>query len=187
MIILSPRAVARLENFAPDRPLPKIFRLTKGSKLIDGIFSGETINTPSMLCVADYADALDWADTLGGLPALIARADGNRAVVQAWADRTPWVENLVADPALRSNTSVCLRIADPEIAALDDKAQKAFVKQMVALLEAEAAAYDINGYRDAPAGLRIWCGGTVETADLAALLPWLDWAFATVKAARAAA
>jgi phosphoserine aminotransferase len=167
--------------------LPKVFRLTKGGKLIDGIFAGETINTPSMLCVADFIDALDWAEEVGGLNGLIARADANFAALQGWVDRTDWVENLVADPAARSNTSVCLRIADAEIAALDGAARKAFVKQIADLLEAEGAALDINGHRDAPAGLRIWCGATVETADIEALTPWLDWAFATAKAARLAA
>ena len=186
VLILSPRAVERLESFTPDRPLPKIFRLTKGGKLNEGVFKGETINTPSMLCVADYVDALDWAAGLGGLPALISRANQNAAELQRWVDRTDWVETLAADPALRSNTSVCLRIVDPEIAALDEAAQRAFAKRMVSLLEAEGAAFDVNGYRDAPPGLRIWCGATVETPDIEALTPWLDWAFATAKAERAA-
>ncbi|MHA1529271.1 MAG: phosphoserine transaminase, partial [Alphaproteobacteria bacterium] len=149
--------------------------------------AGETINTPSLLCVADFIDALDWAGEVGGLAGLIARADANFAALQGWVDRTDWVENLVADPAARSNTSACLRIVDPQIAALGDAAQKAFVKAMAGLLEAERAAFDINGHRDAPAGLRIWCGATVETADIEALTPWLDWAFATEKAARLAA
>ncbi len=183
MLVLGPRAVARLESDTPDRPLPKLFRLTKGGKLIDGIFAGATINTPSMLAVADFIDALDWADEAGGLPGLVARADANFLALQGWVDRTDWVENLVADPVARSNTSVCLRIADRQIAALDDAAQKTFVKQMVGLLEAEGAALDIGGHRDAPAGLRIWCGATVDTADIEALTPWLDWAFATTKAA----
>jgi phosphoserine aminotransferase len=186
MLILSPRAVERLESFTPPRPLPKIFRLTKGGKLIEGVFKGETINTPSMLCVADYLDALDWAEGLGGGAALMARADSNFETVQSWVDATDWVENLVAEPALRSNTSVCLKITDPAVAALDEAAQRAFAKRMVALLEAEGAAFDIGGYRDAPPGLRIWCGATVDTADLAALTPWLDWAFATAKAEGAA-
>lgn len=181
VIILSPRAVERLENFTPDRPLPKIFRLTKGGKLIEGIFSGATINTPSMLAVADADDALDWMADIGGLDETRRRADANFAALQGWVDATDWVENLVAEPALRSNTSVCLKIADPAIAALDDAAQKAFVKSMVKLLEERKAAYDINGYRDAPAGLRIWCGATVDTADISALTPWLDWAYATAK------
>ncbi len=181
VIVLSPRAIERLESFAPDRPMPKIFRLTKGGELIDGIFKGETINTPSMLCVADYEDALDWAEEIG-LEGLRARADANAAALQAWVDQTPWVENLVAEPSFRSNTSVCLKIVDPAIAALDDKAQKAFTKRMTQLLDEEGAAYDVNGYRDAPAGLRIWCGATVETSDIEALTPWLDWAFAAAKA-----
>ncbi|MDT8342829.1 MAG: phosphoserine transaminase [Thermohalobaculum sp.] len=187
MLVLSPRAVERLESFAPPRPLPKIFRLTKGGKLIEGIFAGETINTPSMLAVADYDDALAWGEAQGGLPALMARADANFAALQAWVDRTPWVENLVAEPAHRSNTSVCLRIVDPAVAALDDAGQRAFVKAMVSGLEHEGVAFDIGGYRDAPPGLRIWCGATVDAADIAALTPWLDWAFAAVKAQRAAA
>jgi phosphoserine aminotransferase len=187
MLVLGPRAVERLESHTPDRPLPKVFRLTRGGKLIDGIFAGETINTPSLLCVADFIDALDWAEEIGGLNELIARADANFAALQGWVDRTGWVENLVADPAARSNTSVCLKITDRQIAALDDAAQKAFVKQMTGLLEAEGAALDIGGHRDAPAGLRIWCGATVDTADIEALTPWLDWAFATTKAARQAA
>jgi len=182
VLILSPRAVERLETFTPDRPLPKVFRMTKGGKLIEGIFKGETINTPSMLCVADAADALDWMEGLGGLDATRARADANYGALQAWVDATDWVENLVASPEARSNTSVCLKVVDPVVASLDDDAQKAFVKKMVKLLETEAAAYDVNGYRDAPAGLRIWCGATVETSDIEALTPWLDWAFATANA-----
>ncbi len=182
VIILSPRAVERLETYVPARPLPKIFRLTKGGKLIEGVFAGETINTPSMLCVADAVDALDWMEGIGGLTATRARADANFAALQAWVDRTPWVENLAADPAARSNTSVCLKIVDPEIAALDEAAQRDFVKKLTKLLEAEGAALDIGGYRDAPPGLRVWCGSTVDTADIEALLPWLDWAFAAAKA-----
>jgi phosphoserine aminotransferase len=188
MIVLSPRAVARLESHIPARPLPKVFRLTKGGKLIDGIFKGETINTPSMLAVADFIDALDWADPdhgeVNGLPGLVARADANFLALQAWVDRTGWVDNLVAEPSARSNTSVCLEITDSQIAALGDAAQKAFVKQMLGLLEAEGAARDIGAHRDAPPGLRIWCGATVDTADIEALTPWLDWAFATAKAGR---
>jgi len=187
MLILSPRAVERLESYAPDRPLPKIFRLTKGGKLIEGIFRGETINTPSMLAVADYADALDWGIGIGGGAALRARADANFAALQGWVDATDWIENLVAEPAHRSNTSVCLRIADPAIAALDETAQRAFAGRMARLLEAEGAAFDIGGYRDAPPGLRIWCGATVETADIEALTEWLGWAFATTRAERAVA
>lgn len=182
VIILSPRAVERLESYTPPRPLPKIFRLTKGGKLIEGIFTGATINTPSMLAVADADDALDWMAELGGLEATRARADANFGALQAWVDSTAWVENLVAEPAQRSNTSVCLKISDPTVAALDETAQNAFVKTMVKLLDNEAAAYDIGGYRDAPAGLRIWCGATVDTADILALTPWLDWAFETAKA-----
>ncbi|MBY8974932.1 phosphoserine transaminase [Rhodobacteraceae bacterium NNCM2] len=180
VLILSPRAIERLETFTPDRPLPKIFRLTKGGKLIDGIFTGATINTPSMWAVADFIDALDWADEEGGLAALQARADANFAALQAWIDRTDWIENLVADPAARSNTSVCLRLADPDL-------DPALIKAMVAMLEAEEVAFDINGYRDAPPGLRIWCGATVDAADVAALTDWLDWAFAAARAKAAAA
>ena len=187
MLILSPRAIERLETFVPDRPLPKVFRLTKSGKLNEGIFRGETINTPSMLCVADYEVTLDWAEETGGLQALRARADANFNALQTWVDRTDWIENLVAEPAARSNTSVCLKIVDPGIAALDDAAQKAFVKQMVSLLETEDVAYDISGYRDAPAGLRIWCGSTVDTDDIAALTPWLEWAFELTRAERAVA
>ena len=182
VLILSPRAVERLETYDAGRPMPKIFRLTKGGKLIEGVFSGATINTPSMLAVADYVDALDWAERIGGAPTLRARADANFAALQAWVDRTDWIENLVAEPSHRSNTSVCLRIADPDIAALDDAAQAAFCKRIVAMLDAEEAAFDIGGYRDAPAGLRIWCGATVETADVEALTPWLDWAYGAAKA-----
>ncbi len=182
VIVLSPRAVDRLETFTPDRPLPKIFRMTKGGKLIEGIFTGATINTPSMLAVADADDALEWMEGLGGLTATRARADANFNALQSWVDQTDWVANLVAEPAARSNTSVCLKIVDPVVAALDDAAQRSFTKAMVKLLETEAAAYDINGYRDAPAGLRIWCGTTVDTADVQAMTPWLDWAFETAKA-----
>ncbi len=183
VLVLSPRAVARLESFAPDRPLPKIFRLTKGGRLIEGIFSGNTINTPSMLCVADCLDALDWMEGLGGQEATRARADANFAALQAWVDRTPWVENLVAEPEWRSNTSVCLKIVDPLFADRDEAAQRGFVKAMVRRLEEAEAAYDVGGHRDAPPGLRIWCGTTVETADIEALTPWLDWAFAETSAA----
>lgn len=182
VLILSPRAVERLETYAPPRPLPKIFRLTKGGKLIEGVFKGETINTPSMLAVADALDALDWMEGIGGLAATRARADANAAALHAWVDRTPWVENLVADPAARSNTSVCLSIVDPAVAALDEAAQRDFVKKLTKLLEAEGVAYDIAGHRDAPPGLRVWCGTTVDTADVDALVPWLDWAFAAARA-----
>ena len=182
VLILGPRAVERLETYTPAWPLPKIFRMTKGGKLIEGIFAGETINTPSMLCVEDYLDALKWAKGLGGLDALVARADANAAAVQAFVGKTPWIANLAEDPATRSNTSVCLKIADPDIAALDEKEQAAFAKGIVSLLDEKGVAYDIGAYRDAPSGLRIWAGATVETSDLEALMPWLEWAFRTKKA-----
>ncbi|WP_370211700.1 phosphoserine transaminase [Roseovarius sp.] len=172
MIVLSPRAVARLESYTPAWPLPKIFRLTKGGKLIEGIFEGATINTPSMLAVEDYLLALDWARANGGLKGLIARADANAGAIATFVAATPWIENLAQDPATRSNTSVCLKFAD---ARITDGA--GFAKAVAKRLEAEGVAYDIGAYRDAPAGLRIWCGGTVETSDIEALLPWIDWAF----------
>jgi phosphoserine aminotransferase len=178
MLILSPRAVARLESYRPRWPLPKIFRLTRGNKLIAGIFEGETINTPSMLCVEDYLDALSWAKAIGGLSALMARADANAAVIADWVAVTPWIDFLAADPAIRSNTSVCLKVVDPIVAKLAPEAQATFVKGLAALLEKERVAYDIDAYRDAPAGLRIWCGSTVERSDVEALTLWLDWAFA---------
>jgi phosphoserine aminotransferase len=187
MLILSPRAVERLETYKPAWPLPKIFRLTSNGRLIEGIFKGETINTPSLLCVEDYIDALLWAKSIGGLDALVARADANTRVLADWAEKNPAVAFLANDPAIRSNTSVCLRFADPAVANLDDAGQQAFVKSLTGLLEAEKVAYDIASYRDAPPGLRIWCGATVETSDLEALVPWLDWAFATQKAALKAA
>ncbi len=187
MLILSPRAVERLETYKPAWPLPKIFRLTSGGKLIEGIFKGETINTPSMLCVEDYLDALRWAQSIGGLDGLVARADRNFAVLDAFAERTPWIANLAAKPETRSNTSVCFTIADPEVTGLPADAQAAFAKAMVAALEKEGVAFDIGSYRDAPSGLRIWAGATVETSDLEALTHWLDWAFATQKAALKAA
>ncbi|MBO9421225.1 phosphoserine transaminase [Labrenzia sp. R4_2] len=187
MLILSPRAVERLETYSPAWPLPKIFRLTKGGKLIEGIFRGETINTPSMLCVEDYLDALKWADDLGGLAGLVARADGNLQVLADWVDQTPWVDFLPKDPANRSNTSVCLTVVDPDILALSDEQQAAFAKGMVSLLDSEGVAYDIGAYRDAPSGLRIWAGATVEASDLEALTSWLDWAFQTEKAKHAQA
>ena len=183
MLILSPRAVERLESYKPAWPLPKIFRLTSGGKLIEGIFAGETINTPSMLCVEDYLDALNWAKSLGGLDGLAGRADRNFAALDAFVERTPWIANLAKVPATRSNTSVCLTIVDPEITALDKDAQANFAKNLVAVLEKEGVAYDIGAYRDAPSGLRIWAGATVETADLEALTLWLDWAFQSQKAA----
>ncbi|PSJ57796.1 phosphoserine transaminase [Kumtagia ephedrae] len=187
VLILSPRAVERLETYKPDWPLPKIFRLTSAGKLIEGIFKGETINTPSMLCVEDYLDALEWAKSVGGLDGLIARADANAAVLADWVASNPAIDFLAGDPATRSNTSVCLRFVDPAVAALDDAGQQAFVKALTAALEAEKVAYDIASYRDAPPGLRIWCGATVETDDLRKLTPWLDWAFAQQKAALKAA
>jgi phosphoserine aminotransferase len=183
VLILSPRAVERLETYKPEWPLPKIFRLTSGGKLIEGIFKGETINTPSMLCVEDYIDALEWAKSIGGLDALVARADANAAVLANWVAVNPAVDFLAEVGATRSNTSVCLRFADPMVVALDDAGQQAFVKALTAALEAEKVAYDIASYRDAPPGLRIWCGATVEIADLEALTPWLDWAFANQKTA----
>jgi phosphoserine aminotransferase len=181
MLVLSPRAVARLESYTPAWPLPKIFRMTKGGKLIEGIFQAETINTPSMLCVEDHLDALRWAESLGDLPALIARSEANLAAVTAWVKTTPWADFLAADPATRSSTSICIRITDGWFAGQDDKGQAAFMKQLAALLEKEKAAYDVNGYRDAPPGLRLWGGATVETADLQALFPWLEWAYGQVK------
>jgi phosphoserine aminotransferase len=187
MLILSPRAVERLESHTPPWPLPKIFRLTKGGRLIEGIFRGETINTPSMLCVEDYLDALAWAKELGGLAALIARADANAAVIDSFVEAAPWVAHLAARPETRSNTSVCLKIVDVGIAGLSREDQAAFVKRLTERLEKERVAYDIAHYRDAPPGLRIWTGATVEKADLEALMPWLDWAFASEKAALKAA
>ena len=182
MLILSPRAVARLESYTPPWPLPKIFRMTKGGKLIEGIFEGETINTPSMLCVEDYLDALEWAKSLGGLKALIAKADANARAILGWAERTPWIANLARDPATASNTSVCLVLADPDVLGKGPEAIAAVAKGIAATLEREGVAHDIGAYRDAPPGLRIWCGATVEKADLEALTPWLDWAFAHEKA-----
>ena len=173
MLVLSPRAVERLESEPAPRPLPKIFRLTKGGKLIEGIFKGETINTPSMLAVEDWLVALDWAEGVGGLDALIARADANAAALDRWVQPADWIEHLANDPAIRSNTSVCLQFADRS----DAEANKARQKALARLLEDEGAAYDIGAYRDAPPGLRIWCGATVETADITALGPWLDWAW----------
>jgi phosphoserine aminotransferase len=181
MLILSPRAVARLESYTPPWPLPKIFRMTKGGKVNRGIFEGETINTPSMLCVEDYLDTLAWAKQAGGLKALMARADANARVIHDWVARTPWIANLAEKDETRSNTSVCLKIVDPAVTSLSVDAQWVFVKDLVALIEKEGAAYDIATHRDAPPGLRIWCGSTVETSDLAALTPWIDWAFAKAK------
>ncbi len=182
VIILSPRAVERLESFVPPRPLPKLFRLTKKGKLDAAIFEGATINTPSMLCVEDYLDALSWAQSLGGLDALVMRSRQNLAVLEAWVAKTPWVDFLAATEATRSSTSICLKIVADWFLALDDAEQAALTKKLSSLLEAEGAAYDINAYRNAPPGLRIWGGATVEASDLAALLPWLEWAYATVAA-----
>ena len=187
MLIISPRAVARLESYTPSWPVPKIFRLTKGGKLIAGVFEGETLNTPSMLCVEDYLDALNWAESIGGLKGLFARANANAKVLNDWADRTPWLQNLAEVPATRSNTSVCLKVVDPAVAALPEDAQRAFVKQLEAILDREDAARDIAGHRDAPPHLRIWCGATVEKADIELLTAWLDWAFAEAKAGLAKA
>jgi len=185
MLILSPRAVERLETYTPSWPMPKIFRMTKGGKLIDGIFAGETINTPSMLAVEDYLDALRWAKGLGGLNALMARANANFAVVDAFVGNSDWLGHLAREPETRSNTSVCLSITDPQITALDCDAQAAFAKALVSLLDKEGVAFDIGAYRDAPPGLRIWTGGTIETSDLEALMPWLDWAYQSTRAALA--
>jgi phosphoserine aminotransferase len=178
MLILSPRAVERLESYKPSWPLPKIFRLTKGGRLIEGIFEGATINTPSMLCVEDYLDALGWAEGLGGLEALFGRADANAEIIARWVERTPWVGHLAADSKTRSNTSFCLKIVDPTVTALSGEDQAAFAKTLATLLDKEDVARDIGAYRDAPPGLRIWTGATVEASDLEALTPWLDWAFA---------
>ncbi len=177
VLILSPRAVERLETHVPAWPLPKIFRLTKGGKLIDGVFEGATINTPSMLCVEDYLDALQWAESLGGRQALFERADRNAAILSAYVDRTPWIDHLAVDPATRSNTSVCLKIVHSDVVAQSPEAQAGFAKRLVGLLEDEGVAFDIGAYRDAPPGLRIWTGATVEASDLEALTEWLDWAF----------
>jgi phosphoserine aminotransferase len=182
MLILSPRAVARLESYTPPWPMPKIFRMTKGGKLIDGIFVGETINTPSMLCVEDYLDALNWAKSVGGLKGMIARADANTKALSNWVAKTPWIDFLAADPAIRSNTSVCLKVIDPAITSLPAEAQADFAKKLVAAVEKEGAGYDFGHYRDAPPGLRIWCGATVEASDVALLTQWIDWAFAETKA-----
>ena len=182
MLILSPRAVERLETYTPAWPLPKIFRLTKGGKLIDGIFHGETINTPSMLAVEDYLVALDWARSVGGLNGLIARADRNTAAIDAFVKAHDWIDFLADDPSIRSNTSVCLRFKDTRIGDA-----RAFAKSVTKRLEGEGVAFDIGAYRDAPAGLRIWCGGTVETSDIEAMLPWLAWAFESEIAAQTVA
>lgn len=182
MLILSPRAVERLETYTPPWPMPKIFRLTNGGKIIEGIFVGDTINTPSMLCNEDYLDALKWSQSIGGLEGLIGRADANLKAIADWVAKTAWVDFLARVPETRSNTSVCLRIVDPAVTALSEDKQAAVAKKIAALLDQEGIAYDIDSYRDAPSGLRIWCGATVETSDVKALTGWLDWAFATAKA-----
>ncbi len=187
MLILSPRAVGRLESYKPAWPMPKIFRITKGGKIMEGVFAGETLNTPSMLCVEDYLDTLTWAKSVGGAKALRARADSNAKALTAWVARTPWIENLSSNPAAASNTSVCLKLTDPAVAKLPAEAQLALVKQMETMLEREGVAYDIANHRDAPASLRIWCGCTVETSDVEVQTPWLVWAFAEAKASLAKA
>ncbi len=187
MLILSPRAVARLESYTPAWPMPKLFRMTKAGKVTEGLFVGETINTPSMLAVEDALDALTWAEAIGGAMALLGRCKANFAAIEAWVAASPWVDFLATEPVARSRTSVCLKIVDPWFTALAAADQAAVAKEMVALLEKEAAAYDAGAYRDAPPGLRIWAGATVETADLEALFPWLDWAYASIKAKRSAA
>src|SRR5690606_27525686 len=187
VLILSPRAVARLESYKPAWPLPKIFRLTKGGKLLAEVFEAATINTPSMIVIEDAIDAMEWGLKQGGLKALQARADANAKVLADWVARTDWIGFLARDPATRSNTSVCLSIVDPAVTALDAAGQAAFAKAIVSRLDKAGAAYDIGAYKDAPSGLRIWAGSTVEAASLEALLPWLDWAFAAEKAALKAA
>lgn len=179
MLIISPRAIARLESYTPDRALPKIFRLTKKGKVDLEIFEGATINTPSLLATEDYIDALKWAESVGGRDALFARANANTKVLADWAARTPWVDFLAADPASRSNTSVCLKVVDPRVTGLSADGQAEFAKKLASVLEKEGAAYDAASYRSAPPGLRIWCGATIEAADVEALTPWLEWAFAT--------
>jgi phosphoserine aminotransferase len=187
MLVLSPRAVERLESYTPPWPLPKLFRMTKGGKLNEDLFKGATINTPSLLAVEDHLDALAWAEEIGGLPALVARAEDNLKVVADWVAQRDWVDFLAEDPATRSCTSICLKIVDPWFRQLDADARAAVAKRMVALLEDAGAGYDLGSYRDAPAGLRLWGGATVERADLDAVLPWLDWAYSSVKSERAAA
>jgi phosphoserine aminotransferase len=182
MLALSPRAVKRLESYAPDRSLPKIFQMSKGGKLIAGIFEGETINTPSMLCVEDALDGLKWAQSIGGLPALIARSQANLKAIEDWVAKSDWAGFLAEDPAIRSSTSICLKITDAAYLALSAEDQAKHAKTIVSMLDKENVAYDIGSYRDAPAGLRIWGGATVETSDVGLLLPWLDWAYGQVKA-----
>jgi phosphoserine aminotransferase len=185
--VLSPRAVARLESYTPAWPMPKLFRMVDNGKFNAAIFEGATINTPSLLCVEDALDALAWADTVGGAAGMKARSEANLAALEAWVAVTPWVEFLAGDKAIRSNTSVCLKVVDPAITALSEDAQADFAKKLASVLEKEKAAYDIGGYAKAPPGLRIWCGATVDTADVEALTPWLDWAFASVSAELATA
>lgn len=187
MLILSPRAIERLESHTPSWPLPKLFRLTKDGKVMQDLFEGATINTPSMLCLEDYHDALSFVERIGGLEGAIGRADANAKVIADWVAKTPWVDFVAVEPATRSNTSVCLKIVDPEIAALSADLRDGFPRAMAARLEEEGVAYDIASYRSAPAGLRIWTGATVETDDVAALMRWLDWAFAAEKAANSKA
>jgi phosphoserine aminotransferase len=182
MIALSPRAVARLQSFVPQRPLPKIFQMTKGGKLIEGIFQGETINTPSMLCVEDALDGLKWAESIGGLSGLVARSRANLAAMEAWVANSSWAAFLAAAPSTRSNTSICLKIVDPAYTVLSEEDQAKHAKSIVSILEKAAAAYDVGAYREAPPGLRVWGGSTVETSDIQTLLPWLDWAYGEVKA-----
>jgi phosphoserine aminotransferase len=182
MLALGPRAVARLESYKPAWPLPKVFQMTKGGKLIEGIFKGDTINTPSMLCVEDALDGLRWAESVGGLPGLIRRSEGNLAAIAAFVARSPWTGFLAEDPATRSCTSVCLKLTDPQFANVDAKLREGLVGRLVALLESEGVAWDIGAYRDAPPGLRVWAGATVEQADLEALFPWLDWAWDQIRA-----
>ncbi|OAI42933.1 phosphoserine aminotransferase [Rhizomicrobium sp. SCGC AG-212-E05] len=187
MLILSPRAVARLESHTPSWPMPKIFRMTKGGKIVEGIFEGETINTPSMVAVEDYLDALSWAESVGGLKGLIQRSNANLKVLEDWAAKSDWAGFLAQDKAIRSNTSVCIKITDPWFESLSDEAKADAAKKIATLLDKEGVALDIAGYRAAPAGLRIWCGATVDQSDLEALTPWLDWAWAQVKGQQAKA
>jgi phosphoserine aminotransferase len=187
VLILSPKAVARLESYVPAWPMPKLFRMTKAGKVTLDLFEGATINTPSMLAVEDAVDALKWAASIGGLTEMKRRADANLGVLEAWAQKTSWVSFLAADPAIRSNTSVCLKVIDPAVTSLSEDAQAEFAKKLAALLEKEGVALDVGGYRDAPPGLRIWCGATIDASDLDALTPWLDWAFASVAAELTAA
>ena len=186
MLVLSPRAIARLESYTPPWPLPKIFRLTSQGKVNEAIFQGETINTPSLLAVEDAIDGLIWAESIGGQPTLVVRSKSNLAAIAAWVERTPWIDFLAQDPAIRSSTSVCLKVVDEWFQRLPPDAQRAQVKRLEAMLEAEGVAFDIAGHRDAPPGLRIWCGSTVERGDVEALLPWLDWAYGEMRRAAAA-